>query len=88
MKKKKSVTPTVIPDPGPGSAFEEGTRPSTSDGDTGRFIEHVVTTLEAALAPFPLPLVDCMIEEFGHDPFLILISCLLSLRARDVVTIH
>ena len=29
-----------------------------------------------------------MIAEFGHDPFIILISCLLSLRARDVVTIH
>ena len=26
-------------------------------------------------------------NEFGHDPFLILISCLLSLRARDVVTL-
>lgn len=55
---------------------------------TQAFIQHVVTTLEQALAPFPLPLVDCMIDEFGHDPFLILISCLLSLRARDVVTIH
>lgn len=27
-------------------------------------------------------------QEFGDDPFIILISCLLSLRARDVVTIE
>ncbi|MDQ5890414.1 MAG: endonuclease [Candidatus Dependentiae bacterium] len=31
---------------------------------------------------------ETIINEFGHDPFIILISCLLSLRARDVVTIH
>ena len=51
-------------------------------------IAAVVPLLQKALAPYPLPLVDCMIDEFGHDPFIILISCLLSLRARDIVTIH
>ena len=29
-----------------------------------------------------------IIDEYGKNPFLILISCLLSLRARDTVTIH
>ena len=52
------------------------------------FLQTIVSRLQPALAPYPLPLVDCMIDEFGHDPFIILISCLLSLRARDVVTIH
>lgn len=33
------------------------------------------------------PMVFFIIERFGKDPFLILISCLLSLRARDVATL-
>ena len=37
---------------------------------------------------FTKPLVQQIIGEFGHNPFLILISCLLSLRSRDVVTIQ
>lgn len=52
------------------------------------FIETIITRLQEALLPFPLPLVDQIIKEFGHDPYLILVSCLLSLRARDRVTIH
>ena len=52
------------------------------------FVPSLVSRLRNALAPYQLPLVDCMIDEFGHDPFIILISCLLSLRARDIVTIH
>lgn len=49
-----------------------------------------VKTLQDAISggSYQLPLVDQMIAEFGHDPFIILISCLLSLRARDIVTIH
>jgi endonuclease III len=51
---------------------------------TDTFIAHL-TTIAASL---PAPLVETMIIEYGHNPFIILISCLLSLRARDVVTVH
>ncbi len=37
-------------------------------------------------AQFPLTLSDAMIAKFGRDPFRILCSCLISLRARDTVT--
>lgn len=53
-----------------------------------QFIEELIPLLRETVAGFPLPLTDVMIEEFGRDPYIILISCLLSLRARDVVTIH
>ncbi len=33
------------------------------------------------------PMIHTIIKEYGRDPFLILISCLLSLRARDKVTL-
>jgi len=33
------------------------------------------------------PMVNTIIDQFGQDPFLILISCLLSLRAKDTVTL-
>ncbi len=34
------------------------------------------------------PAVPLLIEEYGKDPFLILVSCILSLRTRDVVTLQ
>ncbi len=37
-------------------------------------------------ATLPEPLTSKIIEKYGKDPFLILISCLLSLRNRDTVT--
>lgn len=37
---------------------------------------------------FERPLSDLIIGEYGKDPFLILMSCLLSLRAKDTVTIQ
>lgn len=49
---------------------------------------YFIAQLEARTAPFCLPMCDTIIAEYGRDPFLILISCLLSLRARDKVTIH
>lgn len=33
------------------------------------------------------PMVSIIIDKFGKDPFLILISCLLSLRAKDTATL-
>ncbi len=47
-----------------------------------------IDALTVRVAEFPLPMCDTIIAEYGKNPFLILISCLLSLRARDVVTIH
>lgn len=43
--------------------------------------------LEKATVSMDPPLIDHVIREYGKDPFLILIACLLSLRARDVFTI-
>jgi endonuclease III len=34
------------------------------------------------------PMVTTIIDQFGQDPFLILIGCLLSLRAKDTVTLR
>ena len=39
-------------------------------------------------ADLQVPLIDQIIQEFEHNPYLILIACLLSLRARDRMTIH
>ncbi|KKP35578.1 MAG: Endonuclease III [candidate division TM6 bacterium GW2011_GWF2_32_72] len=50
-------------------------------------ISELLQILERFTKDMPKPLTDIVIKEFGHSPFLILISCLLSLRARDVVTI-
>ena len=51
-------------------------------------LEKIIEVLEQETERFPDPLVDTVIQEFGHDPFLMLISCLLSLRAKDATTIH
>ncbi len=52
-------------------------------------IETIIPILQQATKPFALPLIDQLIEEFGEkDPFMILIACLLSLRVKDLVTIH
>lgn len=51
-------------------------------------IDKVITALEHATQNFAPPLINSVIEEFKHDPFLILIACLLSLRVRDSTTIH
>jgi endonuclease-3 len=50
--------------------------------------DYILSTLQAANKDAVEPLVDCMIKEFGHDPYIIMVSCLLSLRARDATTIH
>jgi len=51
-------------------------------------IKSIIPLLRKHTKSFTPPLVDQIITEFGHDPYLILISCLLSLRAKDIVTIH
>lgn len=46
----------------------------------------IISLLRVATASFTPPMSALIKEHFGPDPFLILISCLLSLRARDVQT--
>src|SRR5690348_8907430 len=36
---------------------------------------------------FPLPGSEILVQEFGRDPFLILIFCILSLRTKDPVSL-
>jgi endonuclease III len=48
----------------------------------------MLATLRRHVHRFQVPLINQIMQEFGHDPYLILIACLLSLRARDVMTIH
>lgn len=51
-------------------------------------IEKIIKLLETDSSKFPPPLIDQIIKEFGKEPFLILIACLLSLRSKDSTTIH
>jgi len=46
----------------------------------------IIEILHRATKGMPKPMATVIIDNYGRDPFLILISCLLSLRARDVVT--
>lgn len=55
--------------------------------DKQQKIVKIVTALTKATRSFPPTLTEVVIKKFGKDPFLILISCLLSLRAKDSVTI-
>lgn len=51
-------------------------------------IDKLICTLKKNITHFTPPLIDLIVAECGHDPFLILIACLLSLRAKDTTTIH
>jgi len=51
-------------------------------------LEKIIYELEKHTKNFTPPLIDTVIDEYGKQPFLILIACLLSLRAKDVITIH
>jgi endonuclease III len=51
-------------------------------------IVKIIHILQQDTKGFIPPLIDQVIDEFGCDPFLILIACLLSLRSKDVVTIN
>ena len=48
----------------------------------------IICELEKCTKKFTPPLIDTVIDAYGKEPFLILIACLLSLRAKDVMTIH
>jgi len=47
----------------------------------------IVAIIDQATKDVPVPLSVTVVAEYGKDPFLILISCLLSLRAKDTKTI-
>ena len=49
-------------------------------------IEIVLKAMEKAVEGFPPPMSELIVRDYGKDPYLILISCLLSLRSRDPVT--
>lgn len=49
---------------------------------------HFFSLLSDAVSNQKGPASKIIIEEFGQNPFLILISCLLSLRTRDVITLQ
>lgn len=48
----------------------------------------IIKILKKATSSMTLPLIDILIKEYSRDPFLILIACLLSLRAKDTTTVH
>lgn len=50
-------------------------------------INKILAILKKATSGMTPPMSLTLVNEFGLDPFIILISCLLSLRARDTVTI-
>ncbi len=51
-------------------------------------IMKIIKILNLATGTMTVPLIDTIIEEYGKDPFLILIGCLLSLRAKDITMVH
>lgn len=50
-------------------------------------IQQIIQRLKDATKSYPEPMSLEIVKIFGRDPFLILMSCLLSLRARDVMTL-
>jgi endonuclease-3 len=54
---------------------------------TPTFIRTLITILKDATRTMPEPLSAVIKKEYANDPYLILISCLLSLRTRDTTTL-
>jgi endonuclease-3 len=55
---------------------------------TSTILSDVIKALRNATKHYTPPLCNSIIEIYGKDAFLILISCLLSLRAKDSMSIH
>ncbi len=51
-------------------------------------LEKIICELDKQAKKFSPSLINTVIDEYGKQPFLILIACLLSLRAKDITTIH
>ena len=54
--------------------------------DRARAIK-IITLLKRATQKMPPPASSVIVEKYGRDPYLVLISCLLSLRTRDTVSL-
>lgn len=54
---------------------------------TAREAQSIINTIDTATKDVPEPLSVVVAREYHNDPFLLLISCLLSLRAKDTKTI-
>jgi endonuclease III len=48
--------------------------------------DHLLCVMGQIVTAYPPPLSVQLVARYGRDPFLVLIACLLSLRARDVLT--
>lgn len=51
-------------------------------------MKKIISILEKHTKQFSPPLINIIVKEYGKNPFLILIGCLLSLRTKDTITIH
>jgi endonuclease-3 len=51
------------------------------------YVVNVIGILQKATKSMPDPAAIAIVKEYGKNPFLILISCLLSLRARDTASL-
>lgn len=58
-----------------------------SKGLSNSQVKRIIEILHEATADFPDPMSLTIVDEYGRDPFLVLVSCLLSLRARDTMTL-
>lgn len=47
---------------------------------------HIICVLRKATADMPEPAAALIIQKYGKDPYIVLISCILSLRTRDTVS--
>ncbi len=55
--------------------------------DSTRRAIKIIEILRKATQGMTVPASDTVVERYGRDPFLILISCLLSLRTKDTVSL-
>jgi endonuclease-3 len=56
-------------------------------GQSKTEVQEILVILRQGTKNFVSPAIDQIVKEFGRDPFLLLISCLLSLRTRDVTSV-
>jgi len=54
---------------------------------SSKAVSQVLGLLRKETKKFVLPALEQIVAEYGQDPFLILISCLLSLRAKDTLSV-
>ena len=57
-------------------------------GDFEFHVIQIISILKKETKKYVAPAIDQIVVEYGREPFLILISCLLSLRTRDVTSLE